>query len=287
MRSTVYPSRPNAIVDPDSVTRNQGRQIDFSKASVRFQRGSIQIKLAAAAARGATGLTIDALAEDLPIDTILNFGSVANVVVTVGVAGALAGATTVPVAALSGPIPSGAVLDFGTTKFARLTAPAAAGATALTVSALPTALVSGDAATYVGGTQQARLTAAAAAGATALVVDELQFAVADDAVAYALGEPGTKRIPALTVMAELASGLAIPRADVTGAETATYVLETDAQEGSVSDSKSGYGMMESAHLFENLMPDADRTTGLITAGWKTELRARGGKWIFEQYADSR
>lgn len=287
MRSTVYPSRPNAIVDPDSVTRNQGRQIDFSKASVKFQRGAIQIKLAAAAAKGATGLTIDALAEDLPIDTILNFGNVANVVVVVGAAGALADATSLPVDALSGPIPSGTVLDFGGKKFARLTAAALAGAVALTVAALPTALVDDDTATYVGGTQQARLTAAAARGATALVIDELQFAIADDDIAYALGEPGTKRIPALTVMAQLASGLCIPRADVTGAETAQFMLETDAQEGSVSDSKSGYGHMTSAHVFENLLPDADPTTGLIPSGWKTELRAFGGKWIFEPYADSR
>jgi hypothetical protein len=72
------------------------------------------------------------------------------VVVDVGAAGAAQGATAVPVVALSGPIPSGTVLDFGTTKFARLTAAAAAGATSLTVAALPTALVDADIATYPG-----------------------------------------------------------------------------------------------------------------------------------------
>jgi hypothetical protein len=287
MRSTTHPSRPNAIVDPDSVTRNQGRQIDFSKASIRYQQGAVRINLTGAAARGATSLAVDALTSDLPVDTILNFGNIANVAVVVGVAGAAVDATSVPVAALSGAIPSGTVLDFGGKKFARLTAAAAAGATALTVSALATALVSGDAATYTGGTLSARLTAAAAAGATALTVDELALPVPAASVAYALGEVGSKRIPALTVMAQLASGLCIPRADVTGAETAQFVLETDAQEGSVSDSKSGYGMMTGAHVFENLLPDADPTTGLIPAGWKTELRAFGGAWIFEQYADSR
>jgi hypothetical protein len=250
MRSTTHPSRPNAIVDPDSVTRNQGRQIDFSKASIRYQQGAVRINLTGAAARGATSLAVDALTSDLPVDTILNFGNIANVAVVVGVAGAAVDATSVPVAALSGAIPSGTVLDFGGKKFARLTA-------------------------------------AAAAGATALTVDELALPVPAASVAYALGEVGSKRIPALTVMAQLASGLCIPRADVTGAETAQFVLETDAQEGSVSDSKSGYGMMTGAHVFENLLPDADPTTGLIPAGWKTELRAFGGAWIFEQYADSR
>lgn len=71
-------------------------------------------------------------------------------VVTVGVAGAAGAATSVPVAALANPIPTGTVLSFGTNKFARLTSAAAAGATSLTVAAIPTALVSGDTATYAG-----------------------------------------------------------------------------------------------------------------------------------------
>ncbi len=67
---------------------------------------------------------------------------------TVGAAGAALGATSVPVTALTGPIPNGTLLDFGGAKFARTTALAAAGAVALAVSALPTALIAGDAATY-------------------------------------------------------------------------------------------------------------------------------------------
>jgi len=72
------------------------------------------------------------------------------VLVTVGVAGAALAATSVPVAALLGPIPSGTLLYFGAAKVAALTAAAALGATTLTVAALPTALVSADAATYAG-----------------------------------------------------------------------------------------------------------------------------------------
>jgi hypothetical protein len=74
-----------------------------------------------------------------------------SVVVDVGAAGAAIAATSIPVSpALSGPIPNGTVLDFGTNKFARLTAAAAAGATTLTVAAIPTALVDADKATYPG-----------------------------------------------------------------------------------------------------------------------------------------
>lgn len=72
------------------------------------------------------------------------------VVVTVGAAGAAVDDTVVPVDALPGAIPSGTVLDFGGKKFARLTAAAAAGATALAVAALATALVDDDTATYAG-----------------------------------------------------------------------------------------------------------------------------------------
>jgi hypothetical protein len=72
------------------------------------------------------------------------------VLVDVGAAGAAANATSVPVDALTGPIPSGTTLHFGSKKFAILTADAAAGATALTVEALPTALVDADTAWYEG-----------------------------------------------------------------------------------------------------------------------------------------
>jgi len=71
-------------------------------------------------------------------------------VVVVGAAGAAGGATSVPVGALANPIPNGTVLNFGTNKFATLNAAAAAGATSLTTLAIPTALVSGDTATYGG-----------------------------------------------------------------------------------------------------------------------------------------
>lgn len=76
------------------------------------------------------------------------FPYIDGVKAVVGVAGAAQGATTVPVAALSGPIPAGTVLDFGGSKFARLTADAAKGAPSLAVTALVTALVSGDSAVY-------------------------------------------------------------------------------------------------------------------------------------------
>jgi hypothetical protein len=210
-RTTASPSRPPAIVDPDTVKRSQGRQVDWSLVTGRYRQGAVAV--------------------------------------VVGAAGAALDATSVPVAALSGPIPSGTVLDFGGKKFARLTADALQGATALTVAALATALVSGDT-SYTGGT-------------------------------------GGKFIPALTVMVELASGKTVPRAIRPGAETAQFMIETDAAEDQISNALTGFGHIIGAHLFENLLPDASGDPAVLPGAYKTELRAFGGSWVFDQYADSR
>lgn len=86
--------------------------------------------------------------------------------VTVDAAGAAAGAVAVPVLpALEAAIPAGTILDFGAKKFARLSAAAAAGALALVVDALPTALVAGDTAVYA-GTQGKYIPAGTAVGRT-------------------------------------------------------------------------------------------------------------------------
>lgn len=133
-RTITNSSTAGFVVDPASVDRNDGRQIDWSLVGEERR--------------------------ETPGNAIVS--------VVVGAAGAAAAATSAPVAALTAPIPSGTTLDFGGAKFARLTAPAATGAVALTVAALPTALVSGDTATYAGtkGTGNKVLRAGTAVGET-------------------------------------------------------------------------------------------------------------------------
>lgn len=63
-------------------------------------------------------------------------------------ANAAADAVNIAVAALTAALPIGTILAFGGKKYATLTAAAAKGATALTVSALATALVTGDQSFY-------------------------------------------------------------------------------------------------------------------------------------------
>lgn len=78
------------------------------------------------------------------------FEPVGNVDATLTAAAAI-GATSLSVSALSGAIPAGTNLYFGEAgEFARLTADAAEGATSLTVEALVNALELGDTATYTG-----------------------------------------------------------------------------------------------------------------------------------------
>lgn len=83
-------------------------------------------------------------------------------------ADAAANDTTLAVTALTNPIPSGTLLYFGASKkFALTTAAAAAGATSLTVQALPTALTSGNSATYAGtGTKPKTIIAGTPIGRT-------------------------------------------------------------------------------------------------------------------------
>lgn len=159
------------------------------------------VTVGAGAAAGATSVTVGALPAAIPAGTILNFGTLAPVTVTVNDASISAGETTFTVTALSGPIPSGTTLDFsaGTNaQLAKLSADAAAAATTLTVFPLDGTIANTQTALFPGGTKQARLTADAAAGATTLTVDELQFALATSDTATYSGTTGVKLIPSGT-----------------------------------------------------------------------------------------
>lgn len=280
------------VVDMASLVRGNGNQVDWTKVSDKYRRGSFQVKAGTGgAARGATSLPVIALDQALNKGDVLDFGQVASVVVTVGPA-ALAAATSITVTALSGPVPTGTVLDFGTNKFARLTANALAGATTLTVAALPTALAGGETATYLGGDLHARLSADAAAAATSVTVEALEFAIPQDAIAYGIGgllhrQTGSKYIPSGTVVARDTNGKIFPRGDVTGAETSWGIIETDAVSDSRTDALTGYSVLFAGIYYENMLPDADPTTGLISSTYKTELRAGGGQFMFRKAHDSR
>lgn len=191
-RTTTSASALPFVADRNSLTMDGGHSIDWSAVSDTFR------------------------------DTPLIQQSV-----VVGAAGALANATTVPVDAITYAIPNGTTLRFGTKKFVTLTAAAVAGATSLTVEAIPTALVDNDAATHT-----------VQAGA------------------------GKKMIPAGYPMAASSSGSGpmLPAND----GTANCLLATNAHEDNGSDALSGYGVILGGVIYSNLLP-VTLAGGAVTA----------------------
>ena len=290
LRTTTYPTRQNFFVDPGSIVRGSGRQVDWDLVSDLFRAGSFNVVVGAGGANpGATSIPVAALQGNIPAGKVLNFGE-ANFVVTLSAA-ALAAATSITVVALPGPVQAGTLLDFGSNKFARASADAAAGATSIAVDAIPTALAGTETAT-VSGQKYAQLTDAADAGDTAITVEALAQGL--DAADVAISDTGAlgsdKYIPPGTVVCEIAAtGKIVPRSSRPGAETATGIIETGANENSTSDSLSGYSVIGGGNLYENLLPDADPGTGLLPAAYKTEMQTAGvgTGFAFEQYSDSR
>lgn len=289
------------VVDMSSLIRDTGRQIDFDyiaslQGANQYKRGAFQVKLAEAVDIGETAVTVDELPEALTRGDVLDFGTVASVVVTVGAAGASAAATSVPVDALSGPIPSGSVIHLGTNKFITTNAAAIAGATSLTTLAIPTALVDNDTGTYQGGNKVLVLAADALKGATAITVESPQYAIVDDSIAYATSRlySGQNRdaivIPESTICTEVnatTNRKIIPLAlhpDGVGVTGAVMVLLTNAKSDSKTDSLTGYGVTYGGILNENYMADAINNGGTLPAGWKTLL---GARYIWKIARDSR
>lgn len=201
---------PGFIADQASVQRNTGRQIDWAQVPDKYRTTAVLVKLNGNVSVDATSITVDAL---------------------------------------SGAIPAGVNLHFGEAKeFVRTTAAAAAGATSITVEAVPTALEDNDEA-YYGGT-------------------------------------GSKVIPAGTAMAELSSGKIVPRVDRPGSETATGLLASSAAEDDESAASSGVGLVVGGVIYENILPSY--VAGEPWDTIKGELNTAGvGFFIWESYADDR
>lgn len=74
-RRTLTLSRPPFVVDRRSLTNNTGRVIAWENVPDTYRPGSGIVKADGAAAAAATSMPVDALTMDLPIGTILTFGS--------------------------------------------------------------------------------------------------------------------------------------------------------------------------------------------------------------------
>lgn len=104
-RTTTYASRPGFLVDPHSVRRNSGRQVNWALVGEKYRETPGQIvKAAASALADATSLTVDALQYAVPAGTLLYFGEAGEH--TRVTTDAAAGATTLAIQA-----PHGAIED--------------------------------------------------------------------------------------------------------------------------------------------------------------------------------
>lgn len=295
-RTTYYDNAmPGFIADPASIIRNTGRQIDWEQVSPTRQTGTAYTVQTndADATTGDTALTVDALLVALPKGAILDFGTLAADAYTVTVGGTptAEGGTSLGVVALPVAIPAGTVLDFGlhsvdsVAMIATVAADAAAGATSLTIVATGHQIQAAATADFPGAAQRmiAKLSAAAAAGATALTVYPLNGPIPDNSTASYIPNPGKKKIPAGTIMAELSSGKIIPRADVTASETSTCILLSGANEGSEAAAETGFGCLVGGVLYKNILPDAAES-GFAT--WIGELNGTSvGQYVWQTYAD--
>lgn len=101
-----------------------------------------------------------------------------------------------------------------------------------------------------------------------------------------LNADGKKILVAGTVVGELLGASKIsPRVVTTN--PATGILESTAVEGDPSASRSGYGVITGAALYENRLPESTGTPKVLAAAVKTELKSNGYAWTFEQFSDSR
>lgn len=160
---------------------------------------------------------------------------------------ATATAESLTVEPLPGVVKAGTLLRFGLGEYAYVIEDAAAGAEALTVEAIPATIESGDTATVPGH--------------------------------------GAKSIPAGTMMAELASGKIIPRAN-SSPDTATCLLMATASEkDGIGSGNLAYGCIVGGVIYQNLLPDYNHAS-FVT--WRGELddASVGTGWTWETYADN-
>src|SRR5687768_15562065 len=111
-RATYFVTRPPFVVDPASINRNSGRQIDWDTVPDSYRHGAVAVTATTQADTGATAIVVTAITGTIPKGTVLYFGQAGE--------------------------------------FARLSAAAAAGTTSIPVDATGTTIENADSAIYPG-----------------------------------------------------------------------------------------------------------------------------------------
>lgn len=278
--TTYYVSKPQFVVDWNSVDQIIGVQIDWSAVPDSFRDDSFAVTLGAAVEVDDTTATVTALPGDIEAGTVLNFDNDSLIEVTANASAGDTSLTITPhlkgtftvtldggvtttdtsatVLALPDTVKAGTILDFGAGEYLEVTADAAAGATTLTVS---------SALANIADTSTATVTGASIPTAS---------------VAYIEGSGG-KTVEAGTVLSHQATSKAVPRSTVTDATPATCILlSTVHSDGDMS--KVGHGAIVGGVIYENLLPDYSNAD---FATFKTELASAGTGYSWQTYTDNR
>ncbi len=285
-RTRSYNSRPPFLVDEDAVVIDTGHQIAWEYLDSRYSHDPVQVEVTANANIDATTLAVTALTRAIAQGEVLDFGLRPAITVTLSGNEAI-GQTAISVNALTAPIRSGAILKSSAGEFMQLTANAAVGDTTLTVEALEVAWESGDTATLPAERIFARVTDTGAnIGDTSITVEALDNWINDGDIAYLGTGLSGRQVKPGTWMCELTDGRIVPRAVRPNSETAKYLLATFANEDSPTDAATGYGVIASGSIYENLLPESTGSPKVSPSGYVTEALAHGGYWLMSQYSDN-
>lgn len=307
-RQTLYVTRPGFVLDPNSMVRNDGRQVDWAEVPDKYKATAVLVKLNGAASADDTSLTVDALLGDIPAGTLLHFGESKEFArVTVA---AVAGGTTLTVEALPSALEDNDEAYFGGNGNKFLKAGTVVAQKVSTGKIVPRAHVPSLAADHA---TTAQAFSGTGNGVMTLATPDTSDSVLEGAYKVVFIEPaanlGTFQVwrpdgsydgsgvvgTAYTgsIKFTIADGSTdfIAGDTFTVTVTATYrtigLLATDADEDMASDAITGYGIFVGGHVYENLLPEATGSPKVIPAQHKAELRVAGIStgWAFSQYSD--
>lgn len=106
-------SRPPFVVDPTSIVRDTGRQIDWELVDDSYQHGAVPVVATAQASSSTTSISVAALKKAIPAGTLLVFRSSSAASVAIVTATAAVGSTSLTVDSLDETVENNMVAYFG------------------------------------------------------------------------------------------------------------------------------------------------------------------------------
>lgn len=306
MRTETNLAQGGYIADPSSVDRESGRQIDWTQVTEAYRASKVEIEVATNASADDEEIEVIATPVDLPVGTSLYFGGSKKFARLT--AFAAAGSTTLTVEALPTALVDGDKAVVGGAGEKLVKAGTVMAEVVSTGKIIPRAIIPSERATVAqafSGTGNGVLTLADPASAqdvkagaykvvfTEPATDLGRFQVFDpDGNLDGTGIVGTAYTGSVKFTIADGSTDFVVGDTFTLTVTLTYktvgLLETNANEESKTDSKSGYGLIVGGVFYENLLPDATGSPSVLPAAYKSELQAAGigTGYAFRQFGDN-